>query len=53
MVRKCVLVLSLLTLATGIFTLLGAGTGRADDRDDWRRAQNGPVRLLKSDCEVR
>jgi hypothetical protein len=48
MVRKCVLVLSLLTLATGTFTLLGAGTGRAGDQEDLRRAQNGPVKLLKT-----
>jgi hypothetical protein len=48
MVRKCVLVLTLLLIATGIFTLLGSGSGRAGDQDDGRRAQSGPVKLLKT-----
>jgi hypothetical protein len=48
MVRKCVLVLTLLLIATGIFLLLGSGSGRAGDRDDGRRAQSGPVKLLKT-----
>lgn len=48
MVRKCMLVLALLSLTTGLFTLLGAGTGRADDRDGSRAEQKGPVKLLKT-----
>jgi hypothetical protein len=48
MVRKCVLVLALLPIATGIFTLLGPGASWGDDQDSSRRPQNGPVKLLKT-----
>src|SRR4029434_3609486 len=34
--------------ATGLFTRLGSGSGRAGDQDDGRRAQSGPVKLLKT-----
>jgi hypothetical protein len=40
MMRKCAIALALLSLATGPLMLLGAGMGRADDREGWRREQN-------------
>jgi hypothetical protein len=48
MMRKCAIALALLSLATGTLMLLGAGMGRADDREGWRREQNSPVKLLKT-----